>query len=216
MKKLLLVVVGLSFLAAACNKSEVTPNPTPTPNPAPVTESQVYENSYLKLNVLSSWTVKPVKSNPRAVNITKGNYILYINTNASQASGVEGGRFAEIAMGSPSADAVVTIQPSPPCGTSEKIPAFDVYSRVDLYVSGKDKKDYCSVPKDTSIVWYFSYLTDDKGYFIYDWNTDPSKLVITMSYNSSDINQLPKKGDAELNVALSEMTEIVRSLIIKP
>ena len=91
--------------------------------------SVVYENDYLKLTIPAGWkateapqtnyqgncgsgktdcTIVPtLVPNPGAVNITKGNYILYINTQAGHASGVEGGRFSEIAYGAPSVTATL-------------------------------------------------------------------------------------------------------------
>ncbi|MEJ0021349.1 MAG: hypothetical protein WDN47_02065 [Candidatus Doudnabacteria bacterium] len=211
MKKIFVATIGILLLAAACNKQAAV-QPTPPPPP----QSQVYENQFMKITIPAGWTAAQAGSNSAAVNITKGNYILYVNTQASQASGVEGGRFAEIAMGAPSADAVVTEQPSPPCGTSEKNPAFDDYSRADLYVAAADKKDYCNVPTNGSTVWYFSYLTDSRnGYFNYYTDDQPPGLVVTMAYNSKDVNSLPVKGSASLNTALIDMTNIIKTLEIK-
>ncbi|MBX4188035.1 MAG: hypothetical protein KW793_02770 [Candidatus Doudnabacteria bacterium] len=210
MKRIVLLAIGISLLAVQCNKIEVTPNPAPN-----LTQSTVFENQFLKLNISSGWTVREVGSNPAAVNISKGNYILYINTRATQASGAEGGRFAEIALGSTSADAVVTVQPSAPCGTSEKNSLFDIYSRVDLYVSSKDKSDYCTTPNNDSTVWYFSYITDGSGYFIHDWDSNPSNLVITMSFSSTNVDSYPVKGETELTKVFIEQTEMLQSLVIK-
>jgi hypothetical protein len=184
----------------------------------------------MKLTIPSGWTAKEanqtvyegqtpkVQPNSSAVNITKGNYILYINTQAQQASGAEGGRFAEIAMGAPSADAVVTQQPSPPCGTSESQSADNVYTRVDLFVAKSDiaKTSYCKAPASGTNVWYFSYITNSKkGYFNYYTDDTPPGLVVTMAYNSKDVNKLPQKGSAEVNQALTEMTDIFKTLEIK-
>src|SRR3990167_6240843 len=145
------------------NKNSTPPEP----------QASVYENNYLKITLSDGWTSsdavmktygeegEKTLPNPAAVNITKGNYILYINANAQQASGVEGGRFAEIAMGAPSADAVVTVQPSEPCGTSETVrvgelvnsPYAGELARFDWYVSSSDKSEFCAAPKNAS-VWY--------------------------------------------------------------
>src|SRR3989338_1264331 len=119
MKKLAFLVLGLSLFADSCNKNNQPQSLSPTPTPPAPTET--YENSYIKVNTFSGWTASSPKSNPRAVNIIKGKYILYINTAASQASGVIGGRFSEIAMGAPSADAVVLVHPTEPCGAKETI-----------------------------------------------------------------------------------------------
>lgn len=214
-----------------------TPTPTTSiPNPP---AGQAYENQYMKVTIPPEWNLAEVtrtiqdqsydKSTgkttligaPRvaktgAINITKGNYILHINTQASQASGVTGGRFAEISMGAPSVDAVVTEQPSPPCGTSENKPATLNHPRVDLYVSSEDKQSYCNIPSNGKTVWYFSYITDNNGsYFNYYKEGEALAYVITMGYNSKDVNSFPLKGSTALNSILNEMTAIVKSLEIK-
>lgn len=208
---------------------------------APAAE-QEYENEFMKLTVPAGWrlteltqtlqdqtynkatgltakTGEPVATPTGAVTITKGNYILYIHPKAAQASGVTGGRFAEIAMGAPSADAVVTEQPSPPCGqtvTGANVNISGVnLTRKDLYVSKADKKDYCVVPA-TGTAWYFSYVTDPKGGYINYYKAgELPGYVITMAYNSKDVNALPQKGTPELTTALTDMTGIVKTLQLK-
>ena len=181
-------------------------------------QNTVYENQYMKVVLPPGWKATRPRRIPAAVNITKGNYILYINTQASQASGVEGGRFAEIAMGAPSVDAVVTTQPSPPCGTQESKPISAPYTRGDLYVSKTDSKgqDWCNAPSSGATVWYFSYITDAAGgYFNYYVPGQNRALVVTMAYRSKNVDSFPLKGSPELSSALSEMTSIVNSLKIK-
>ncbi len=94
----------------------------------PTSVTQTFENDYMKLSAPSGWKISPVnktsnvgtcvnKTNctyktktevdPSAVNITKGNYILYINTRAKQTSGIIGGRLGEILIGAPSFGAVI-------------------------------------------------------------------------------------------------------------
>lgn len=204
---------------------------------------QAYENDYMKLVVPSDWKLtevtqtvqdqtynkdtgvttkvgEPKTTKTGAVSVTKSNYVLYIHPHAGQASGVAGGRFAEIAMGAPSADAVVTTQPSPPCGqevigANVRVKATDLI-RKDLYVSSADKKDFCAVPTNGKTVWYFSYLTDyRKGYINYFKADELPGYVITMSYNSKDVNSFPAKGTLELDSALREMSAIVKTLQLK-
>lgn len=200
-----------------------TTNTSPTGNGSVVTPGEpstdtVYENDYMRVSVPKGWAIDDAGNAPKAnaINITKGNYILYINPNASQASGVDGGRFAEIAMGAPSADAVVVEQPSPPCGT-EKTSAVKVgWTRHDWFVSSADKKDYCAVPSGSGAVWYFSYITDSKnGYINYYTAGNPPGWVITMGYNSKTVNALPTQNSSELSNALAEMTDIAKTLELK-
>lgn len=237
------IITAVLFLAAACNQySPVSVGTTSTPTPTVLsTTATVYENANFKISILDGWTAREanqtvydgncvnkqnctntptVSPNPAAVNITKGKYILYINTQASQASGIEGGRFAEIAMGAPSADAVVTEQPSPPCGTSETESALIDSSRVDLYINNQEdvkSQPWCKTPSNDSTVWYFSYITDGQSYFNYYNASNDGGLgyVITMAYNSKDINSFPVKGSSELNSALDEMSVMAKSLEIK-
>jgi len=207
------VLCGLIFLLLA-ESSQGAAQQSPSAQP----KDAVYENQYMKLVLPAGWTAKPPRRAPGAVNITKGNYILYINTQASQASGVEGGRFAEIAQGAPSSDAVVTEYPTPPCGKGESSPAFDQHTRIDLYVSKADatSQTWCNAPSSGATVWYFSYITDAAGGFFNFYVPGQNRaLVVTMAYRSKDVNRLPVKGSTELNSMLSEMTSIVKSLQVK-
>jgi hypothetical protein len=208
MKKLFLILISLSVLSASCNSAVAPTNDSPAP-------VSTFENEYLKNSLPDGWNAYAVSSNPAAVNITKGKYIIYINTRATQASGVEGGRFAEIAMGAPSADAVVTVQPSPPCGDSKQTKVLDAYSRTDLYVNKLDNKEYCSGPENDKTVWYFSYISKDQGYFIHTWNNRPTNLVITMAYNSKNISDFPTEDSPELSEAFASITEMIGSLELK-
>lgn len=217
MKKVLALTFGIVLIAAACNKqAAVSLTPAPAPNPAD--QASVYETGYMKVSIPAGWKATAAGKNSSAVNIAKGNYILYINTQAGQASGVEGGRFAEIAMGAPSAEAVVTEWPNN-CGKEEVQAAYTDHSRVDLYVNKADKQPGCAAPANGSTVWYFSYINGkDKAYFNYYSKIGPTGVVgyvITMSYQAKDVNKLPVKGNAELNTMLSEMTSIAKSLEIR-
>ena len=214
MKKLT-ILCGLNFLLlAGCIQGTAQQQSKGQPG----NQNAVYEDQYMKLVLQPGWRATRARRVPGAVNITKGSYILYINTQASQASGVQGGRFAEIGMGAPSVDAVVTVQPSPPCGTQESRPAVAPYTRNDLYVSKADAKsqDWCNAPSSGATVWYFSYITDAAGgYFNFYVPGQNRALVVTMAYRSKNVDRLPLKGSTELAAVLSEMTSMVNSLKIK-
>ncbi|HTC95992.1 MAG TPA: hypothetical protein VK699_21300 [Terriglobales bacterium] len=209
------ILCALSFLLfAGSSQGAAQQQPKAQQN----NQNTVYENQYMKVVLQPGWRATTPRRIPAAVNISKGNYILYINTQASQASGVEGGRFAEIAMGAPSVDAVVTVQPSPPCGTQESTPVSAPYTRSDLYVSKADSKsqEWCHAPSSGATVWYFSYITDAAGgYFNYYVPGQGRALVVTMAYRSKNVDRLPLKGSTELTSVLAEMTSIVNSLKIK-
>jgi hypothetical protein len=207
------VLCGLNFLLLTGSQGAVQPDSKAQPNHP----TAVYENEDMKVVLQPGWKATRPRRVPAAVNITKGNYILYINTQATQASGVEGGRFAEIGMGAPSVDAVVTTQPSPPCGTQESKPITAPYTREDLYVSKADaKQEWCSAPSSDATVWYFSYITNAAGgYFNFYVPGENRALVVTMAYRGKNVDGFPVKGSPELNSALSEMTAMVNSLKIK-
>ncbi len=209
------ILCGLNFLLlAGCSQGAAQQQSKAQQND----QNTVYENQYMKLVLLPGWTATRPRRIPAAVNITKGNYILYINTQTSQASGVEGGRFAEIAMGAPSVDAVVTVQPSPQCGTAESTPVSAPYTRSDLYVSKANSKsqDWCNTPSSGATVWYFSYVTNNAGGYFNDYVPGQNRaLVVTMAYRSKNVDSLPLKGSTELTSVLSEMTSMVNSLKIK-
>jgi hypothetical protein len=234
-KPLLFLAAGVLFftiLGAGCNSSVsdyrmngdtlalASQTSTPVVNP-PVTVSstlgRVFENQYMKVSIPEGWTATPVASNTAAVNITKGKYILYINTEALQASGADGGRQAEITEGAPSADAVITNQPNE-CGISDKQPIYEGYFRVDYFMDSQAKKNGCKAPTQGT-VWFFSYITDSRGgYFNYyppESNGETKAWVITMAYNSKDVNKLPAKDNDELDTMIAEMTNIAKNLVIK-
>jgi hypothetical protein len=171
---------------------------------------------YDKVTGKTSKVGKPVTTKTGAVNIIKGKYILYINPQAGQASGIAGGRFAEIAMGAPSADAVVVEQPNQPCGNEVLVSMKNGWPRHDWYVASKDKTGWCTVPTAGESVWYFSYVTDARHGYINYYGTDgPPGWVITMGYNSKDVNTFPVKGSPELTSALAEMTSITNTVEFK-
>ncbi len=229
-----IVVIAVGLLLFLFLPKAATETPTATPKTSqssststPITQtSSIYETSELALTVPKDWTATEATqdgtANPSAVNITKGEWILFINVDANQASGVTGGRFAEIGIGAPSVDAVVLEQPSE-CGKAKSTPTFGAFSRVDLSVSAADAQQWCSVPTNGKTVWFFSYLTKTGvgGYFN-DYVTDQNPaLVVTMAYQTSvisdshTVNDLPEMGSADLSAALKTMTDIASTLTIK-
>jgi hypothetical protein len=160
-----------------------------------------FENSYFKINLINGWTAVAAGN---AVNITNANYIngryiLFINPLAEQTSGIEGGRFLEVAARAPGVELVSkpesTSYSYPICTTAnspEDNRGIDFNSpgtgvtRHDEYIVG----DYdsaqavgnsCNMPTDAKIHWYFSYFMNYQnsigGYFgnyIYDLPTSPT------------------------------------------
>lgn len=214
----------------ATPSSTVSESPAPTSTSTTVTQSKIYSNQYMTVTIPAGWSYSeayetiqnktydkktnqtylvgtPVTRKTGAINIMKNNYILYINPQATPVGGAEGGRLSEIGMGAPSFDAVAINPPQPPCETPIQGPTVQDFRRYDLYVSSANTKGECNKPS-SGTVWYFSYLSRDGGYF-------NGNLVITMAYNSRDVNMLPKKGSATLNTMLAEMTSIAGTLEVK-
>jgi hypothetical protein len=207
--------------------------------------SLIFENQYIKISIPYGWKLTeakriiknqaydkvskkvvaagdPVLEKTGAVNIVKDDYILYINPLAEQVSGVIGGRFGEIVSGAPSADAVITDGAKGACSQGEISPVSDKFSRVDFYIKDegqKEKYPWCVFPGNDLAVWYFSYITDSRGgYFNYykqGAEPGPFGLVITMAYNSDNVNKLPAWNSADLEKKLKEMSGMIRTLEIK-
>ncbi len=198
----------------------VSPSASPeaTTTPTTVTQSKVYSNSYMSVTIPAGWSYSTAKSGA-AINITKGNYILYINSRASQASGVEGGRFVEYAGGAPSVEAVIKEWPTDPCygsptASSTLIVDSTSTKRTDLYVGAHDTAEYCNKPSQGT-VWYFSYLGNGINYYKNPPAGDSLGWVVTMAYNSRDVSALPQKDSVELNAMLKDMSSILATLKIK-
>jgi hypothetical protein len=235
----LVLVIVVTAAVIAAKPAGVTPDgkssDRPDLRPATPATSVIYENDKMKMVIPEGWlateAVKPVYegtstvptyvANPAAVNITNGLWILYVNVDASQASGVEGGRFAEIAMGAPSVDEVVTEQPNE-CGVATSVKAFDNFTRVDYTINMTQATEICKAPTNGKTVWFFSYLTSPGNGFFNDYilGQNPG-LVVTMAYNTSAlsaspaVNYLPEAGSDELETMLEQMTDIADSLQIK-
>ncbi len=199
----------------------------------------VYENRYVKVMIPTGWAAKEASQvidynncatkqncspsiktgpNPAAVNITKGKYILYVNTRASQASGVEGGRFEEFAGGAPSVDALIVDHPGGPCGTPTTATVTvngQTMNRVDYYISSDEQNGTCRKIASKKPVWYFSVVGGGINYYNIPHLTGPDGWVVTMAYDSKDPKSFPAQNDPSLETALSEMSGILKTLTIK-
>jgi hypothetical protein len=221
---------------ATVQKPQVSPITQTVPSPAASIIGKLYENDYIKITIPSGWVAKaanrssyfPCSSapgcqsktapDPASLNITKGNYILFINARAGQASGVEGGRFEEYAGGAPSVDALIIDHPGGPCGTwtdtaisvnSEQLP------RRDYFVSPSDNQGDCRKPTVNKTLWYLSVVGGGINYFNVPNFSPAAGWVVTMAYNNKGINSFPEKNSPGLVAMLSEMSDMVSTLTIK-
>jgi len=166
--------------------------------------------------------------------LRKGKYTLRLCTSCMQASGIEGGRFSEIAgMVQPWYRGDPWALPSP-CGREETSGASKLLDRVDFWyqrdpahVFNEDADD-CREPGTTVTVWYGSYFAEhcspgavsgdcdgfflDHGRLTGQADIGQDQMVFALTYDTTDPNQLPRKGDPELTEVLREATAIVRSV----
>ena len=222
------VAVGVLLYLMIDKDSELTITPTastslltsvtPTITGTQTQQSRIYENQYLEITIPAGWSYSVAQTG--AINITKDGYILYINPRMEQASGVIGGRFSEIARGAPSADAVIREHPSNPCGMQEIAISQEItgmitgHQRFDWYVNNQTTGNNCNAPNDGSTIWYFSYVSKD-GYINYYVQDGQLGYVITMSFDSGNVNQLPRKDSKALDEKLVEMSSILETLVLK-
>lgn len=209
---LLIVICGGGFYFfwnnSSNNNSDNSNNSSET---TPTSSSSItYENSYLKIKIPTDWTYSATPSG--SLNITKGNYILFINPYFQQASGVQGARYAEIAQGAPGSDLVVKSYPADPCGSKETN-ELNSLKRSDYYISSSETSENCNTPT-TGEKWYFSYVSDGNGYVTY-YQDSTASYVITMTYKTTNVAGLPDKNDSDLKQRLDEMSEIIKTLELK-
>ncbi len=219
---LALISVGIYIVLRLPVSKETTNDSTNTPvetNEKDTTTENVttqvtnFSNNFMTIDIPKDWTYSEAAD---AINIEKSGYILYINPNFNQASGVNGARFSEISEGSPSADLVMLVQPNDPCGTKASKSIFLDYVRTDLYISKNNGSEACGAPTDNSTRWYFSYVTTGTGYVnYYDTSSPSTSYVITMSYQTDSINMLPNQDENNLEDMLNQMSDILKTLVLR-
>ncbi len=164
------------------------------------------------MTVLPGWTVT---SSPPKVLVTRGKYVLTINAIYEHASGVEGGRFGEATADMPSVTAV-RADVEGPWGTTCALdgPAQNLVVNANLSLSNlytNDTKsnvtDGCQFPSDGRSAWFGS---------LYVGSGSESEYTITLAYDTSDVNALPKKGTPELTQVLTDVTTMLKTLVMKP
>jgi hypothetical protein len=193
---------------AACAAGPVTPP-----------HSRHFENPYLSLQILPVWTIAPPNQHAGdccTLTITNGRYVLAINPLFEHASGISGGRFSEILRDQPSVQAVMGDVDLPAGGfecSVSSTPDIRVNSEItlgNLYTDptkAKGNQYGCRFPVKPSPVWFASFSTGEGP------ETDYS---ITLTYDSADINALPRKGSPELAHVLDQVVRMLRTLVLKP
>ncbi len=180
----------------------------------------LFQNKYLEMYIFenSGWSYEEIGDG--VLNITNSGYVVQIKPNTVQASGVEGGRFSEIAQGT-AADLVLTMHPAEPCGFSEKTDLNNGLEMTSYYMDGNYATEFCNAPKDGKPRWYFSFVTNKGGGYF----GDPAALgvnlkgqmrqfVITATFESSDINNLPT-DNSSYREEMSEIIDMLKTLKFK-
>jgi hypothetical protein len=177
---------------------------------APGTGKRI-DNLYLTMTILSGWTVGP--SVDQKLNLTQGKYLLIINPIFTHASGVEGGRFSEIVEGMPSVDAVMRNVDQPASGAecalnqSQAPKSTQAIELGSLYTDSSKTGNGCVFPTSGPPVWFGSYSGGEGP---------ESEYTITLSYNTADVNSLPRIGSAQLTQVLAEVVAMLKTLRLKP
>jgi hypothetical protein len=193
----------------------------------------LYEDDQIRVQVPASWHMA-VDGDGQGVILRKDGYILRLCTGCAQVSGIVGGRFNEIAgLVQPWYREDPVANPSA-CGRPEIGKTSPQIDRVDLwYRRGDAGGDGCREPSTTATVWYGSYFAercppavseghDCGGFFLHNhWLTDGraddpfDEMVFALTFDTSDPDGLPKKGDRELNEILRDASAIVASVHFK-
>ena len=198
----------------------------------------VYQDDKIRVRVPENWSVAIDAYSDgtfRGAILRKGNYILRLCSGCGQASGVRGGRFSEIA-------GLVqpwfrVDQPAASCGAEARSPVTAQLDRIDFWFTRDPHHEYnedandCREPKTTDTVWYGSYFQercpnanpgeDCGGYFLHrdrllhKRQVGLDEMVFALTYDTTDLDKLPRKGDPEVAQVLSEATGIVKSIHFK-
>lgn len=187
--------------------------------PAALPHSRHFENPCMSLRVLRGWTMappNPLNGESCHLSVTKGHYVLAIDPIFGHASPVPGGRFNEIVGGQPSVDAVMgdvdlpaggfecSLTPMPKIWVNRAITLANLYTDP---AKAKGNKYGCHFPTEPSPVWFASFVSGEGP---------QSDYKITLTYDSADINALPRKDSPELAQVLDQVVGMLRTLVFKP
>jgi|GEM_PF-5132036 hypothetical protein len=183
---------------------------------------ELVKNDYLEIMIPKDGSWNYQESGKGVLDLKKEGYVLHIDPSAAQASGVEGGRFSEIAQGT-AADLVLKMHPAEPCGSLERISINDKLDMTSYYMSPENVgQDFCNTPKDGGTHWYFSFAATRKsGYFgdlsIFGVDGEPGirQFVVTVTYEASEIDKLPLKDSPQRLLIMREVKDMLKTLKFK-
>jgi hypothetical protein len=177
---------------------------------SPPARGSNFDNQYVRMTILPGWTVD--RSTPPLVKFSHGKYVLTINPIYERASEVEGGRFEEVTDGMRSVQAVraEVLQPSwILCARSDVVVITETLSLVELYTDDTKENvpNACKFPADGKTAWFGSYFVSEGS---------ESAYTVTLSYDTDDVNALPKKGTPELERVLNDVVTMLKTFELEP
>jgi hypothetical protein len=171
-------------------------------------KGETFSNQFLTISILPAW--KASFENQTLV-IVHGKYTLTINPMFTHASGVIGGRFLEIVAGMPSVDAVMHnvdfTAGGFDCWQTDKMVVTGTMSLVNLYTDKSKTGHGCVFPLDSQPAWCGSYLSG---------HSSESDYTITLAYEATDVNKLPKRNSQKLRVIFRDVVAMLKTLSLKP
>ncbi|MGA7218810.1 MAG: hypothetical protein WBX38_10870 [Candidatus Sulfotelmatobacter sp.] len=218
-------IIGLGLLLA------VGLAPARPQQRAQVPPKNIFEDDRIAVRVPTGWSVHPATETvtgdrtyeqPIGAVLAKGRFRLYLLTHHGQASGIVGGRFAEIVQ---YVSPWINISDSPwlPCPSETReveTAVSDKLSRRDLYFdtthASKKALADCGDPKSKGVLWYGSYFIDPcpakdcgGGFFLnhqalagkpsQDGSTiSEEQMTYALTYDTKMPNKLPARSNRAL------------------
>ncbi|HEY6945475.1 MAG TPA: IPT/TIG domain-containing protein [Candidatus Acidoferrum sp.] len=171
-------------------------------------KSTTFSNQFLTIEILHGWAAHPVN---QILDIVHGKYILSINPMFTHASGIIGGRFPEVTARMPSVNAVMRNVEQPAggweCSQSDTMMVTSTMSLRNLYTDKSKTGNGCTFPLDPQSAWFGSLFVD---------RASESEYSITLSYNITDVNKLPKRDSQELRRIFRDVVAMLKALTLKP
>jgi hypothetical protein len=167
-----------------------------------------FENHYLTITILPGWTVEPFVD--QNLSIIHGKYLLSVNPIFTHATSVA--KFEQVAVG-PSVAAVTSKLDDPSdsykCALwpPKKMIVNKAMSLSILYTTASKSDVGCTSPTSGQPVWFGSYFNGEGP---------ESEYTITLMYDTTDVNRLPRKSSPELRHVFSEVVAMLKTLDLKP
>lgn len=171
-------------------------------------KNRSFSNQFLTIAISPEWAARPVN---QTLDIIHGKYILSINPIFTHASGIIGGRFSEIVGGMPSVNAVMRNVEQPAsggeCSQTDRLSVTSTISLANLYTDKSKTGNSCIFPLDPQPAWFGSLFSDRRS---------ESEYSITLSYDTTDVNKLPKRDSQELGRIFRDVASMLKTLNLKP